>query len=186
MVALASLWMPILLSAVLVFVVSSIIHMALQYHNSDFAKLPDEDKVLAAMREAGVQPGDYFFPRADDPKQQMSEEMMARYKRGPAGTMTVMDGEFNMGKQMGQWFAYSVIVSVFVGYVLSRTMPAGADYMSVFQIASTVGFLAYAGCEPIRSIWWKRGWGATVKQMFDGLLYGLVTAGAFGWLWPAA
>ncbi len=186
MVALGSLWLPILVASVLVFIASSIIHMALGIHNNDFAKLPHEEKVLAAMREAGVQPGDYFFPRADDPKQQMSPEMMEKFKSGPAGKMTVMSGELNMAKQLGQWFAFIVVVGIFVAYVLSRTLPAGTEYMRVFQIASTVAFLCYAGCEPVQSIWWHRPWSTTLKQMFDGLVYGLLTAGAFGWLWPAA
>lgn len=186
MVALIALWIPILVSAVLVFIASSLIHMALGIHNNDFAKLPDEDKVVAAMREAGVKPGEYIFPKADDPKDQMSDEMVAKWKRGPAGKMTIMRSEFNMPKQLGQWFAYSLAVGVLVAYVLSRTVAPGVEYMRVFQIASTVAFLTYCGAEPIYSIWWQRSWVNTAKQMFDGLVYALLTAGAFGWLWPAA
>lgn len=186
MVTLASLWLPILLSAVLVFIASSLIHTVLGWHASDFAKLPDEDKVLDALREAGASPGEYIFPRADDPKDQMGEEMVARWKAGPAGKMTIMRGEFNMPKQLGQWFVYTLVVGLFVAYVLSRTVAAGAEYMAVFQIASTVAFLTYVGCEPVYSIWWQRSWTTTFKNAVDGLVYALLTAGVFGWQWPAA
>ena len=50
MVPLTSLWLPILLSAVVVFAASSIIHMVLPYHRNDFKKLPDEEGFLAALR----------------------------------------------------------------------------------------------------------------------------------------
>ncbi len=38
MVSLMSLWIPILVSAVIVFVLSSIIHMVLPYHRTDLRK----------------------------------------------------------------------------------------------------------------------------------------------------
>ena len=58
MTALHSLWLPILLSSVIVFVVSSIIHMALPWHNSDYPKVPNEDKVMDALRPFAIPPGD--------------------------------------------------------------------------------------------------------------------------------
>ena len=54
MVSLAALWLPIILAAVIVFIASSILHMVLPYHRGDYKKLPDEDKVSAALRDAGV------------------------------------------------------------------------------------------------------------------------------------
>src|SRR6266851_8791731 len=44
MVSLSALWLPIVLSAVIVFVASSIMYMLLPYHRSDYRKLPEEDK----------------------------------------------------------------------------------------------------------------------------------------------
>ncbi|HYM35348.1 MAG TPA: hypothetical protein VET48_08135, partial [Steroidobacteraceae bacterium] len=63
MTSLFALWLPILLSAVIVFVVSSIIHMVLPWHKSDYPKLSNEDKVLDALRPLSVPPGDYMMPR---------------------------------------------------------------------------------------------------------------------------
>ena len=57
------LWLPILVSTVLVFFASFLMHMVLTYHRSDYRKLPDEDRVLDALRSAGVTPGrTYHFP----------------------------------------------------------------------------------------------------------------------------
>jgi hypothetical protein len=183
-VTITSLLLPIVVSAVLVFIASSIIHMALGYHGSDFGKLPGEDGVMAALRDAKTRPGDYIFPTTEDPKLRMSPEMQEKCKRGPAGTLTVLSG-MNMGRSLGLWFAYSLLVSVFVAYITGRALAPGTEYLHVFQIAGAVAFLGYAGSEPHRSIWWGRPWTTTLKNMFDGLIYGLVTAGAFGWLWPA-
>jgi hypothetical protein len=54
----------------------------------------------------------------------------------------------------------------------------------VFRFAGTTAFLGYAFALAHDSIWFKRRWSTTVKFLFDGLLYGLLTAGTFGWLWP--
>jgi hypothetical protein len=34
------------------------------------------------------------------------------------------------------------------------------------------------------SIWYHRSWGTTLRYTVDGLVYALLTAGIFGWLWP--
>ena len=34
------------------------------------------------------------------------------------------------------------------------------------------------------SIWWGKPWRNTCLEALDGVLYGLLTAGSFGWLWP--
>jgi len=62
MIPLTALWLPILLSAVIVFVASFIMHMLLPYHRSDYKPLPGEDKVLATPRAAGLKRGLYLFP----------------------------------------------------------------------------------------------------------------------------
>ena len=90
MVSLTALWLPIVLSAVLVFIASSIIHMLLTYHRSNYGKLPNEDVLLAAMRDAKVPPGNFGFPWCASPKEMGSTEMTEKYKQGPVGFMTVM------------------------------------------------------------------------------------------------
>jgi hypothetical protein len=187
MVALTALWLPILVSAVLVFLASAVAHMVLAYHRSDFARLPEEDKVLDALRGAKIPPGAYAFPYANTMKEMGSPEMRAKQERGPVGLLTMRpSGPPKMGKSLGLWFAYCVVVGVFAAYLAGRTLGPGADYLAVFRIAGTVAFLGYAGGELVDTIWKAQSISTTAKGAFDGLVYALLTAGAFGWLWPAA
>lgn len=185
MVSLLSLAVPIVVAAVLVFVASSIIHMVLTYHKSDFSRFPAEDEVLETFRRLNVAHGDYVAPFCDSPQSMKEPAYLENMKRGPGLIVTVWPtATFNMGATLAQWFVYILVVSLFTGYVLSRVFAAGADYMTVFRIAGTVAFMGYALGMPQANIWYQKGWGSTVRSMFDGLIYGLVTAGAFGWLWP--
>jgi hypothetical protein len=184
MVSIPALWLPILVAAVLVFVVSSLVHMVLGYHRSDYRKLPNEDEVTAVLRGASLSPGLYHFPHCSH-KEMGTPEMIAKFKRGPVGLLTVMPSAAPaMPKFLGQWFGYCLLVSVFVAYLAGRTLAPGTPYLEVFRVAGTGAFLAYGLSEIVGSIWRGQLWGVTLKNLFDGLLYALVTAGAFGWLWP--
>jgi len=185
MVPIHALWLPILLSAVIVFVASSIIHMALPIHKSDYRKLPDEEKVLDTMRASGVTPGrEYRFPYCTQ-KEMKSPEAMEKFKRGPVGMLVIMpNGAMNMGKFLGQWFVYCVVVSIFAAYLTGRTRMPGADYLEVFRVAGCTAFIGYALAQAQNSIWRGVTWGITLKHMLDGLIFGLLTGGTFGWLWP--
>jgi hypothetical protein len=185
MVPITALWLPILLSAVIVFVASSILHMVLPIHKSDYRKLPDEDRVLDALRAAGVTPGrTYHFPFTTH-QEMKKPEVVEKFKRGPVGLLNVIpSGPPAMGKYLGQWFVYCLVVSFFVAYLTGRTRPPGAHYLGVFRVAGTAAFLGYALAQIQDSIWKGQSWGVTFKHVFDGLIYGLLTAGTFGWLWP--
>ena len=185
MVPLTSLWLPIVVSAVVAFLASSVIHMMLTYHRSDFAGLPGEDNVMEAMRKAGVQPGDYFFPHCKTQKELGNPETVKRFERGPVGILSVLpSGPPAMGKNLAQWFVFLLVIEVFVAYAAGRTLVEGAMYMPVFRVTGTVAFLAFVGAQPIQSIWRGVKWSTTVKAGFDGLIYALLSAGVFGWLWP--
>lgn len=185
MVSIAALWLPIVLSAVLVFVASAVIHMVLKIHKGDYRGLPDEERILSVMREAGVEPGYYAFPYAPDPAQMDDPDVIARYERGPVGLMAVVpDGPPAMGKHLAQWFVHALVVAVFVAYLAGRTMAPGAEYLEVFRVAGTATFLVYAVAAPIDSIWRGVPWSVTVKNVFDGAVYALLVAGAFAGFWP--
>lgn len=186
MVTLISLWLPILLAAVVVFIVSSIIHTALTYHQSDFTELPNEDQVMASLRPFSIPPGDYALPRPANAQAMKTPEFQEKLKAGPVAFMTVLpNGPLAMGKQLVQWFVYCIVVGVFAGYLASRTVQAGADYLNVFRITGTVAFAGYGLALLQNSIWYRRNWAATLKSVADGLVYALMTAGVFGWLWPS-
>lgn len=185
MVPITSLVVPILLSAVLVFVASSVIHMVLGYHAGDVQKLPREDDVLEALRPFELQPGDYAAPRPSSMAAMQQPEFIEKMTRGPVFVMTVRPrGPAGMGGALVQWFVYSVVIGVFVAYVTGRVFGPGASYTEVFRLAGITAFLSYALALPQYSIWYGRRWRTTFVSMFDGLVYGLLTAGTFGWLWP--
>ena len=185
MVALSSLWLPILLSAVLVFVASSIIHMATPWHKGDYLQTPNEDKVMEALRAFAIPPGDYMMPRPADMKDMKSKEFCDKMEKGPVMMFTMMPtGAFSMGKNLVQWFVFSIVVSFFAAYVTAHALAAGAQYLKVFQLAGVTAFIGYSLALWPMSIWYRRSWVTTLKSTIDGLIYGLLTGGAFGWLWP--
>jgi hypothetical protein len=183
MVSLAALWLPILLSAVLVFVASSIIHMVLGYHASDLRRFPAEDAVLDALRPFGLAPGDYAAPRPQSTAEAGSPEFKAKAERGPRVLLTVMSPSTSMGRSLVLWFVYLLVVSLFAGYVASVALGADAPYLEVFRVTSTVAFAGYVLALWQGVVWYSRDIGYTLKSTVDGLAYGLLTGGVFGWLW---
>jgi len=187
MIPLTELWLPILLSAVFVFVVSSILHMVLPIHKGDYKKLPGEEKLMEAMRGQGVSPGTYMFPCAACMKDMGSPEMIEKFKQGPVGFLTVVpSGAPAIGKNLIQWFLYSLVMGIFVAYIARLGLGREAAYLAVFRTTGTVAILGYAIAAIPDSIWKGQRWSITLKFLFDGVVYGLVTAGTFGWLWPTA
>jgi hypothetical protein len=184
MVSLGALWLPVLLSAVLVFVLSSVIHMVLGYHNRDYSPLPNEEAVRAAIRSGNPEPKQYIIPYCD-PKAMGSPEMKRKFAEGPVAVLNLKpSGAFTMGPNLIQWFVFALAVSFFVAYIASRALPAGSEYLRVFQVVGAVAFLAYAAGQLPAAIWMGKPWAVAWKEVFDGLVYGLATAGVFGWLWP--
>ena len=185
MVPLTSLLIPIAVSAVVVFIASSLIHMVLPYHRSDYGRVPSEDEAMEALRRFSIAPGAYVMPSPGSAAEMRSPEYVAKRDKGPIAMITVFKpGPPELGKQLGLWFAYSLVVGVFAAYVTGLALGPGAPYRSVFRMASTVAFAGYALALPQFSIWFGRPWSITLKSVFDGLIYALLTGGTFGWLWP--
>lgn len=186
MIGLTALWLPVLLSAVVVFIASSVIHMGPFWHRNDYPALPDQDRMQQALRAFSLPPGDYLLPRASGMKEMQTPEFMKKMTAGPVLAVTVMpNGPIAMGRSLALWFVYCLVVGVFAAYVAGRTLPAGAEYLRVFQVAGTTAFVGYALALWQMSIWYWRAWSSSIKATLDGLIYALLTGGCFGWLWPA-
>ncbi|MFZ0731733.1 MAG: hypothetical protein WAM79_05365 [Candidatus Sulfotelmatobacter sp.] len=184
MVPLSALWLPIVLSAVIIFVASSVMHMALPYHKGDYKKIPDEDKVLPAFKTAGITRGLYVFPHCTH-KEMKSPEAIAKYEKGPVGMMIVFpDGAPFIPKFLGLWFGYCLVIAFFVAYLSAHTVAPGTYYLAVFRVVGTAAFLSF-GLGPLANVVWKGyPWGFVLKEVIDGLIFALLMAGTFGWLWP--
>ena len=136
MVHIMSLWLPILVSAVIVFIASSIIHMTLGYHGSDYKKLPQEDAILEALRKFNIPPGNYHFPRPDSMKSMKDPAFVEKRSKGPVGHVTIMKpGPPSMGAELFQWFVYLLVIGTFAAYMAGRALGPGAPYLSVFRFA---------------------------------------------------
>lgn len=185
MISIISLWLPIILSAVVVFFISSILHMLFKYHNSDFKKLPSEDAVMNDLRKYNIPPGDYMMPYTTDNKERNSPEFKDKLSKGPVAVFTILPSSaMNMGSSLAMWFVYCLIIGIFSAYVAGRALEPGAHYLSVFRFAGVTAFAGYSLALMQNSIWFKKSWATTIKSMIDGLIYALFTGGVFGWLWP--
>lgn len=185
MIPLSQLWLPIVLSAVAVFVVSSLIHMVFKWHNTDYRPLPNEEAVRAALREAGSAPGMYVVPHCDDMKEMGSEAMQAKYKEGPVGMLFLRPaGPMTVGPSLAQWFLLSLAISAVIAHLMGTVSHPGENAHLVFHFTAILAFLAYGTGSIIAGIWMGQPWKAVAKDLLDAALYGAATGAVFMWQWP--
>lgn len=179
---LLALWLPILASAVIVFLVSCFIHMALPWHKGDYPKIPNQDQVMDALRPLNIAPGSYMVPRCDSAKEMKSPEFKAKMQKGPVFIATFMDGQMAVGRSMVLWFVYLLVVSYFAAYVGAHALGLGVEAVHSRRVIGITAFLGYGGALCQDSIWYRRPWGTTVRTLVDSVIYGAVTALVFAWL----
>ena len=183
MASLEQVLIPVVLSAVLVFVASSLIHMVFKYHNAEYRGFGNEEDVRRALK--GNAPGQYFVPYCPDFKDMKKPEVQQKFIDGPTGMVTLRaPGPPTMGAALGGWFVMNLVVAILAGYLAWKTLPVGISFLAVARVVSIVTFVAYAGGAAANAIWMGKPWSAALKEMFDAFIYGLVTACVFGWLWP--
>jgi hypothetical protein len=182
---LTELWLPIVLSTVGVFIASAVLWMASPLHKKDFTTPPEEDGIRRIVREKNFAPGQYFIPwggcgNMKDPA------FLERMKEGPWLNMVVMSGTPNFGRSLIQWFIHVLVLTVLIAYAAGVMLPTHApiEYLKVFQVVGAIAILAHAGSWAENTIWKGLPWRLSISRLFDGLVYGLLTAGVFAWLWP--
>jgi hypothetical protein len=184
MTELGMLWLPILLGAVFVHIVSAIIHMGPFWHRSDWRGVPNEEAARAALGPMKIPPGDYMLPHCS-PSAMRLPETQRKFSEGPIMLLSVRpNGMPSMATPMIAWFIYLLVVALFAGYVAAHALAPGAHYMNVFRYVGTTAFMALGLGGIVNSIWFSRQWSSTLKHVLDGFIYALVMAGTFGWLWP--
>ena len=185
MTVLHTLWLPIVLSSVFVFLASSIIHMALPWHRKDFKKVPEEDKVLDALRPFAIPPGDYLAPNCYGSAEMRTPEFKEKLRKGPVLVATVMPNvPFTMGKSLFLWFLYLIVFSALAACGAIHSLPVGAGCHRVFHLVGLLSFLGYAGALWQSVIWYRTSCCTALKNTIDALIYAGLTAGTFAWLWP--
>jgi len=185
MTSLALLWLPIVVGAVFVFIASSIIHMAPLWHKKDYPAVPNEEGLRAAVGPLAIPPGEYMVPRAASHADMKNPEFLKKLDEGPVLILTVLRNERpGMAQPLILWFIYCLVVSCFAACTAGYALQRGTEYDEVFCFVACVAFSGYVLALWQMSIWYKRSWAHTLKATLDGLIYALLTAGTFGWLWP--
>ncbi|HEX9563801.1 MAG TPA: hypothetical protein VF981_07510 [Gemmatimonadaceae bacterium] len=183
---LTQLWMPIVVSAGVVFILSALAWTAMPHHKHEWQPLPNEDAVLNAMRASQPPPGQYTLPFYMDPKERDNPVVRDKLMKGPVGFLTIVpNGIWSMAPMMGKAFVYNLVVSFLVAYVGWHALGAGASYLAVFRVVGAVAAMSYVLAVVPESIWFGRPWKTFRLHLLDGTIYGLFTAGVFGWLWPS-
>jgi hypothetical protein len=182
-----SLWLPGVVSAVAVWLVSAVVHMALRYHRADYKQLGDEDKVAQAVRQVGPPPGVYFIPYCAEMSQLKEPAVRKKFEDGPVAILTIRpNGPPAVGKSLAQWFLFCLLVSFVVAYIARHTLTSSSTGLEVLRLTGTVAFAAYAFGNLQDSIWKSIPWSNSLRGIFDAVLYALTTGLVFRLLWPAA
>ena len=182
-----SLWLPVVVSTVAVFLVSSVLHMVLKYHRADVKPLSDESEVAPALRKAAPAPGVYILPYCAEMSQMKDPAFIKKYEEGPVALLTVLkSGVPNMGKSLGLWFLFCFLVSFTVGYLARHTLGFDTDPRTVLQITGAVAFVGYGYGRFQDSIWHGVPWSNSLRGLIDAAVYAVVTGLVFRFLWPEA
>jgi hypothetical protein len=108
-----------------------------------------------------------------------------KFKQGPVGFLTILPtGPINMPKFLILWFIYCGLISLFVAYLVGHTVIPDAPFRHVLRAAGTGAFMAYGLGTLSNAIWKGQPWSMTFKEVFDGIIYAVLTAGTFAYLWP--
>lgn len=183
---LLSLWLPVLVSSIVVFMASFVAWMVLPHHKSDWSKLGKEEEFTAALNSLEVTPGQYMFPYFSDAAEMKSDDFKARWAAGPRGTLSIWAGEPNMGLNLLWTFLFYIVTGIFIAYLGKIGLPAGAAFVDVFRFTTTAAILAHCFGNIPNAIWFKKKGRSVVNDLLDGIVYGVLTGLVFAWLWPTA
>ncbi|MGD0190332.1 MAG: hypothetical protein ABSD74_06290 [Rhizomicrobium sp.] len=127
--------------AVLMFLWTSIAHVATPLGQTGFSQIPNEAPVLAAMHDSmGDKPGLYFFPWVDMKAKDAMEQSAAKMKANPSGLLLYHPpgrGIEMMPASMGLEFGKEAITVLIAAFLLAQTVIAG--------YAARVGFVSLVG-----------------------------------------
>jgi hypothetical protein len=182
-----TLWLPVIVSAIVVFLASSVLHMVLRYHRADHKPLPNEAAVAEALGKGRLAPGKYVIPHCGDPKQLKDPQVVARYTTGPVAIVSVLrNGPPAMGAYLGLWFLFCLLASFVTAYVARLTLAPATAGLEVLRVTGAVAFAGYALGHVQDSIWHGQPWSNTVRGVVDAVIYAVLTGLTFRLLWPGS
>jgi hypothetical protein len=178
---LTALWLPIVVSSIVLFVASAVAWMFMPHHRKDYAKLANEEKFMSQLRDLNAPVGRFMFPYCTH-QEASNPEMKRKFKEGPSGTLTIL-GNVNMGLNMACTFVFFLLANACLAYLCWTALPPGSDasFLRVFRIAATAGILTFTAAAIPNDIWFKR---PSCTNIVDGIVYGLILGLIFAALWP--
>ena len=181
-----SLWLPILLSAVAVWIASIVLGLPFFHHKTDWIGLPkgQEDALASFLRTSDVRPGNYLFPDFRTREAMESERVKKALNDGPVGHLSLWPTPLGMGGKMAATFVVYLIVNTLIAYLTRVAIPGPASFARVFQVAGAAGVLAYGFAHLPSAIWWGAYRRTIVANVIDGMIYGCITGAIFAWRWP--
>ena len=181
---LAELWLPILLASIAVILAGNIIYMLLPYHRKDFKRLPDEESIRAAIKAQNLERAQYAIPYAVPHEAVDREALQEKFDAGPVGTLVIGRNGNTMTRQLIQYVVFVLALSIAIAYVAFTTLSGNeSGFWEIFRVTGIVAFLAHGGAHFFHSIVFHQPWGVTLRYVMDAMVYALLTAGFFAWLW---
>jgi hypothetical protein len=180
--SLASLWLPIVISGVVLFFASWLAWMVIGHHKADWKTLPNEEQ-FTAMCRGDIEPGQYMFPNCPTAEEYKSEAFKEKMKTGPHGALYIWSPDINMGFNMLLTWLLFTAISLVIAYLAGMVIPPGAERGFVFRFVATAAILVYATSGLLNAIWFRR---RIIGDVIDGIAYGLITGGIFAAMWPGS
>lgn len=185
---LLALWVPIVLSAGAVWVVSTVFGMPFLHHKNDWVGLPpaEEDAFMTFIRSRGngMAPGNYLFPDFRTREAMESERVGRALREGPVGHLSLWRPPLGMGGKLAATFFVHLAASTLIAYLACITLPRAAEHARVFQVVGSAGILAYCFSFIPNAVWFGASGRTIMLGIIDGVVYGVITGAIFAWRWP--
>lgn len=178
----ASLLIPVLLSAVALFFASFLSWMVFQLHRSDWIKIDQEDEFLDVLRGLNLPRGSYMFPGCKTPEEMKSESYQQKWEQGPRGIITLFD-KVNMGRNLGLTFLYFLVISFALACLASLVLSPGAEFAVVFRFFALAALLTFLSAIVQHAIWFHN---RITGHIIESILYAVIVGLIFGFFWPTA
>lgn len=181
-VELISLWLPILLTTVMLFFSGFICWMVLPNHKPDWKKLPNETEFLHKMAEWDIPKGNYAYPYAMDKESMEGENAKKAIEQGTFGTIQAWGGQPSMGNNLLCQVGFLFVTNFCLAYLATLGVAPGADFMTVFRFVATAAFLTFTAAVVPGAIWFKN---RITGHIIDGVIQAAIAGAVFAWLWPS-
>lgn len=177
-----TLLLPIILSAIALFVASFVSWMVVRLHKDDWRKLEKEDEFFAKVQELKPAVGSYNFPHCT-PENMKDSAMQEKLNQGPCGVMTIFPPGQSMGRNLGLTFAHYLGVSFCIGYLATLAFERGAAFGDVFRFVATAGLIAFLAGIIGHAIWFRI---RIIGHLIESIVYALIMGVIFAALWPGS